>query len=166
MKLALPIACVVALRSVGLAGQTRPDFSGTWAMDLTRSEAAAQGTPIGPVTLAIRQTNDEVHIETTRNGRTEAVQISPGGGESHRRRRVDWGVSLGRREAGNPARHRYQQAGDHGRGSAKPRSGGREMTVEVTLIVEHGYQSGGTGVLRSQNSPNTSKGINVFVKKP
>ena len=41
---------------------------------------------------------------------------------------------------------------------------GREMTVEVMLVVEHGYQSGGTGVLRSQNSPNTSKGINVFVK--
>jgi hypothetical protein len=41
---------------------------------------------------------------------------------------------------------------------------GREMTVELTLVVEHGYQSGGTGVLRSQNSPNSSRGINVFVK--
>jgi len=43
---------------------------------------------------------------------------------------------------------------------------GREMTVELTLVVEHGYQSGGTGLVRSQNSPNTSKGINVFVKTP
>jgi hypothetical protein len=40
------------------------------------------------------------------------------------------------------------------------------MTVELTLVVEHGYQSGGTGVLRSQNSPNSSRGINVFVKAP
>jgi hypothetical protein len=43
---------------------------------------------------------------------------------------------------------------------------GREMTVELTLVVEHGYQSGGTGLVRQQNSPNTSKGINVFVKAP
>jgi hypothetical protein len=43
---------------------------------------------------------------------------------------------------------------------------GREMTVEVMLVVEHGYQSGGTGVLRPQNSPNTAKGVNVFVKTP
>ena len=38
------------------------------------------------------------------------------------------------------------------------------MRVEVSLVVEHGYQSGGSNTLRSQNSPNTAKGINVFVK--
>ena len=77
MKLALSIACLVALGSSGLGGQSRPDFSGTWSMDLTRSEAAAQGTPIGPVTVAIRQTPEEVRIDTTREGRTESVRYLP-----------------------------------------------------------------------------------------
>ena len=58
-------------------------------MDLARSEAAAQGTPIGPVTVAIRQTPGEVNIETTRNGRTEAVQIPAGIGEGDRSVRTD-----------------------------------------------------------------------------
>ena len=58
-------------------------------MDLARSEAAAQGTPIGPVTVAIRQTPGEVNIETTRNGRTEVVRYLPVIGKSDRRVRTD-----------------------------------------------------------------------------
>ena len=77
MKLALSIACLVAIGSSGLGGQSRPDFSGTWSMDLTRSEAAAQGNPIGPVTVAIRQMPEELRIDTTRNGRTESVRYLP-----------------------------------------------------------------------------------------
>src|SRR5688572_23583779 len=77
MKILTAIICVVGVASVGPAAQSVPDFSGTWTMDLTRSEAAAQGTPTGPVTVAIRQTPGEVNIETTRNGRTEAVRYLP-----------------------------------------------------------------------------------------
>ena len=32
------------------------------------------------------------------------------------------------------------------------------MTVEVMLVVEHGYQSGGTGVLRSAELPQHVEG--------
>ena len=77
MKFALSIAFVVALGSVGAQGQSRPDFSGTWAMDLTRSEAAAQGAAIGPVTVTIRQAPEELRIDTTRNGKTESVRYLP-----------------------------------------------------------------------------------------
>ena len=76
-RLILSSFVMAALGSLGLGAQATPDFSGTWTMDLTRSEAAAQGTPIGPVTVAIRQTPDEVHVETTRNGMTEVVRYLP-----------------------------------------------------------------------------------------
>ena len=77
MRTALSIACIVALGSLDLTAENRPDFSGTWNMDFTQSEAAAQGTPIGPVTVTIRQTPGELHIETTREGRTDVVRYLP-----------------------------------------------------------------------------------------
>lgn len=166
MKLMLSIACVVALDAVALGGQSRPDFSGTWKMDLARSEAAAQGTPIGPVTVAIRQTPAEVQIETTRNGRTEAVRYLPASANA-----VAAGELLGafRWDGAKLVTRLVTDINKQAITVEEVRSldpAGREMTVEITLVVEHGYQSGGTGVLRSQNSPNTSKGINVFVKTP
>ncbi len=135
-------------------------------MDLTRSEAAAQGTPIGPVTVAIRQTPGEVRIETTRNGRTEAVRYLPASAKA-----VSAGETLGSFRWDGPKliTRLVTDINKQAITVEEVRSldaSGREMTVELTLVVEHGYQSGGTGVVRSQNSPNTSKGINVFVKTP
>ena len=164
MRLVLSIACAIALSSVAVGAQGAPDFSGTWSMDMTRSEAAAQGTPIGPVTVAIRQTPGEVNIETTRNGRTEAIRYLPASakatGASEPMGSFRWdGAKLVTRlvtDINNQAITVEEVR------SLDP--AGREMTVVVLLVVEHGYQSGGTGVVRSQNSPNTSKGINVFVR--
>ena len=167
MKLALSITCLIALGSSGLGGQSRPDFSGAWSMDLTRSEAAAQGTPIGPVTLAIRQTPEEIRIDTTREGRTESVRylpasMKPAGGPAGTLGTFRWDgsklvttlVTDINKQAITVEEARTLDAT------------GKEMTVELSLVVEHGYQSGGTGLVRSQNSPNTAKGINVFVKTP
>jgi len=164
MKIVLSIACILALGFVAVGAQTSPDFSGTWTMDLTRSEAAAQGTPIGPVTVAIRQTPGEVNIETTRNGRTEVVRYLPasakatGGSEPMGSFRFD-GAKLVTRLVTDINKQAITVEEVRSLDAT-----GREMTVEVMLVVEHGYQSGGTGVARPQNSPNTSKGINVFVK--
>ena len=166
MKYALSLACVVALGSVGVTAQVRPDFSGTWTMDLARSEAAAQGTPIGPVTVSIKQGTDELRIDTTRNGRTESIRYLPAAlkatapGELIGSFRWD-GPRLVTRLVTDINKQAITVEEARTLDAA-----GREMTVEVMLVVEHGYQSGGTGVLRSQNSPNTSKGVNVFVKKP
>jgi hypothetical protein len=163
MKFALSIACVVALSSAAGA-QSAPDFSGTWTMDPARSEAAAQGTPIGPVTVVIRQTPAEVNIETTRNGRTEAVRYLPAAakaaGASEPMGSFRWeGAKLVTRLVTDINKQAVTVEEVRSLDAA-----GREMTVELALVVEHGYQSGGTGVVRPQNSPNTSKGINVFVK--
>ena len=166
MKLSLTIGCVVVLGSVALAGQNRPDFSGTWTMDLTRSEAAAQGTPIGPVTVAIRQTPGELHIDTTRNGRTESVRYLPA---SAKPVSPEGMIGAFRWDGSKLITTLVTDINKQAITVEEVRSldpAGKEMTVVLTLVVEHGYQSGGTGLVRSQNSPNTSKGINVFVKSP
>ena len=75
MKRLLWTLCIAALIQPGLAAQGLPDFSGTWTMDLSRSESAAQGPEIGPVKVAIQQSAAEIRIETTRNGTTETVKI-------------------------------------------------------------------------------------------
>jgi hypothetical protein len=165
MKRALAIGCAVYVTFVGLSAQTAPDFSGTWNMDPARSEAAAQGTPIGPVTVAIRQTPGEIRIDTTRSGRTESVRYLPAAAKAV----GTGGELLGsfRWEGPKLVTRLVTDVNKQAVTIEEARSldpAGKEMTVEMMLVVEHGYQSGGTGVLRSQNSPNTSKGINVYVK--
>jgi hypothetical protein len=166
MKLALSIVFVFVVNCISANAQHVPDFSGTWAMDLSRSEAAAQGTPIGPVTVVIRQAPGEVNIETTRNGRTEAVRYLPASAKATATGDVlgafSWnGDKLVTRLVTDINKQAITVEEVR---SLNP--SGKEMTVELSLVVEHGYQSGGTGLVRSQNSPNTSKGINVFVKQP
>jgi hypothetical protein len=165
MKVLLSAVCLVALSSTAGLSQSRPDFSGTWNMDVSRSEAAAQGTPLGPEIVTIRQTPGEVRIETTREGRSEVVRYLPApdkyAAAAERVGAFRWdgaklvttliadinksAVSLQELRSLNPA--------------------GTEMTVEVSLVVEHGYQTGGSNILRSQNASNASRGTNVFVKQ-
>lgn len=85
-------ALVVLLASAAsIHAQSRPDFSGTWRLDHSRSESAMQGEPIGTVTLHITQTANEIRIETVTprthtvetfnlNGRD--VQLSNGAGRA------------------------------------------------------------------------------------
>ncbi len=133
-------------------------------MDLSRSEAAAQGTPIGPVTVTIRQTSTEIQVDTTRNGATQTVRYLPvgtraaGAGEPAGTFRWD-----GPRLVTNLVTHINNQAVTFEE-VRSVNSEGTEMAVDVNLVVQHGYQTGGTGVVRSSNSPNSSTGKNVFLK--
>jgi hypothetical protein len=166
MKRLMWSSLVVALASLDLGAQAMPDFSGSWAMDLARSEAAAQGGPIGPVTVAIRQTPSEVTVETTRNGRTEGVSYVPVGTKTPDAKdpagTFRWD---GSRLVTFLVTHINNQAVTiEETRSLNPAA--TEMTVEVNVVVQHGYQTGGTSVVRSSNAPNTAKGINVFVKAP
>src|SRR5215468_304329 len=53
--------------------QGRPDFSGTWSMDRSRSESAMQADPIGPTTVVITQAAGGLQIATTRDSRTATI---------------------------------------------------------------------------------------------
>jgi hypothetical protein len=79
MKLFVSTVVIAALSSLGVSAQRSPDFSGTWTMDQSRSEAAAHGEPLGSVTVVIRQAPGEVRIETTQNGTAQAVRYLPEG---------------------------------------------------------------------------------------
>jgi hypothetical protein len=156
--------CLALLAGIVLSAQGLPDFSGTWKMDLSRSEAAAQGPAIGPVTVAIQQTPAEVRVETTSDGKTETVRYLPvevkavGAGERVGTFRWD-----GTKLITNLATHINNQAVTF-QEVRSLNSDSTEMTVEVTLVVQHGYTTGGNSVVQSSYSPNSSTGKNVFLK--
>jgi hypothetical protein len=135
-------------------------------MDPSRSEAAAQGTPLQPVTVTIRQTPGEVRIETTRDGHTELVRYlqsaeKPAGSRES--------VGLFRWDGPRLVTTLVVDINNRPITTQEIRSlnsAGTEMTVQVSLVVEHGYQTGGSSRFRSQNASNASKGTNVFVKAP
>jgi len=135
--------------------QGKPDFSGTWKMDQTRSESAVQNEPIGPVTLVIAQTPAEVRIETTRAQGSSVVTYNldgseikiPGGtAKSH------WDGTTLVVEAVRDIQGQTVTTRETRRLSAD----GNEMLVETMLVVQHGYSLRGT--------PNYGAGKDVFVR--
>jgi hypothetical protein len=167
----LPLSLmVISLLGYGTAtGQERPDFSGTWVMDLNRSETAGQNPEMlrrPPATLTIAQSPDELVIDTEADGRRESVTYSFA-------RRQDPPRPVGTSGSNDST---VQEAlaewkGDrletlavlivNGKAVTKAvsrtldRSGG-EMTVETRLVVQHGYENNGANV-------GTAK--DVFIKR-
>jgi hypothetical protein len=165
MKHLLYTLLVAIFASVPVAAQNPTDFSGIWNMDLTRSEEAAQGPPVGPVTVAIRQTPGELWIETTKDGKTQAVRYVPGGSKPEYDESIGTFRFDGARLVTNRVVHINKQAVTVEEiRSLDPQ--GTEMTVKMTLVVQHGYQSGVTTNLRSPNAPNIATGTNIFIKSP
>ena len=138
---------------------SRPDFSGTWKMDRTRSEAAAQDQPLGDVTVTITQTGSMLTIKTIRDGASEIavypIETRPSNPtEDTATRRAFWdgsklvdegsvdinGQTIGFREVRTRT------------------SGGTEMEVQTTLKIEHGYELKGAQTVVT--------GKNVFIRLP
>jgi len=82
----LVCSCAAALLSVAVVSaqgkaQPRPDFNGTWAMDLARSESTLQMSASAreqPVLLTIRQTPDALIIERQYDGETKTIRYAFG----------------------------------------------------------------------------------------
>jgi hypothetical protein len=138
----LPAAPAVALVLCFLpAAQVTPDFSGTWTIDVERSESPHQGAAFEPVTFVISQTAAEVAIETRRAARvSNAVYplVSAAAAERLAKAtgaRAYWdGASLvteGTRVVqGQTVSVRETRSLD---------GSGSEMTVRTLLVVQHGY---------------------------
>ena len=137
------------------AGQSHPDLSGTWTMDVQRSVSATYPEFGGAVTLVITQTDTAITIETRRGDRSATVTYSPGkpastpassvdpAGPGSPRSRYYWqGASL--------VTETVQLASEAPEGTFRTQkvhtldSSGTEMTVETMLVVEHGYTLKGT----------------------
>jgi hypothetical protein len=148
------IAAVMFLLVNGTAqAQQKPDFTGTWTMDMSRSESAAQGTDVSPrtpVTLMVRQSAADFNVETDRDGSRERLRfvfgqssLGPPVGTSGRDTAaiepagVEWRGSdlittTVYRVNGMPVK----QVRTH---HLEPN--GREMTVETRVEMQHGYES-------------------------
>jgi hypothetical protein len=135
-------ALFVALAfSQAAPGAAKPDFSGTWTLDRSRSQSPET------IRLDIRQTETEFRIDATRNGVSSArtypfdLQAKPGGrGIDATRARAYWdGAKLVTEGSGN-----IQGQTVSIRESRSLNDAGTEMTVESLIIVQHGYSFGGT----------------------
>ena len=153
---------------VPAVSQTPPDFSGTWKMDPSRSESAHQDVPIGSVALAIRQTASEFAVETRR----AASKGSPSSNETLTFQ-LDGSEATMAGTSGVPIRVKARWDGPKlVAETAREMNGatvtttqsfqlgasGKELTVQKTLTVQHGYQ----GVVPEKSS--TGSGTDVFVK--
>lgn len=143
MKRFAPLV-ILALAATPVHAQTRPDFSGTWTMDMTRSAAAVQNEPVGPTTLVISQGSTQLNIETQRDGKTWQIAYVPGSAEAmtNRTNRSNLLTSMwywdGPRLVTETVRDiNGQTVRTREAHSLDP--SGSEMSIETLLVVEHGY---------------------------
>jgi hypothetical protein len=152
---------------LSIAAAPPADFSGVWKMDPTRSESAHQDVAVGPVTLLITQSADELTIETKTGERDKAAIANEtltykldgsesaieGNGGTPVKSKAHWdGVKLVTETARN-----VQNSTVTTRYVFSLAANGTEMTIEKTLTVQHGYQFPGAN--------NTGTGKDVFVKQ-
>jgi hypothetical protein len=149
------------------AAQAPVDLSGVWQMDASRSESAHQDVPIGPVTLTIKQSPAAISIATRRAPKdkspasTESLTFKLDGSEDSIvsssgatvKVKAHWdGAKLVAETARNIQGSTVTTLQVF---SLDP--SGKEMTVDKTLTVQHGYQFPG--------AHNTGSGKDVFVKR-
>lgn len=147
------------------ADRLAADFSGRWKMDPARSESAHQAVPVKAITLEITQTAKELIIETTTGsgqnaGQTETLSykldgsentISTGSGESVKTRARWDGARLVTETVRN-----INGAAVTILHVLSVDAGGKQLTIDRRLTVQHGYQS--------SSGNNTGSGRDVFVK--
>ena len=153
------LAAAAVVVGIGLCAQAQEgaNFSGTWVMDMTRSESAAQAStdsPRIPVRLEITNSPSSVTIHILRDGSSETVSYSfertnqgvVGTGDNATGRKV---INANARWEGPilVTQTVYSVSGMATTKVEKYRlsAGGREMIVESELQMQHGYESNGRG---------------------
>ncbi len=167
MRRALFISLTGTLVLTFASAQNPTNFSGVWKMDDSRSESAHQATPIGPVSLKISQTPGEFVIATRRSEADSSVVttetltckldgtdfINGGDSEVKIKSKAHWDgpklvVETAREINGSTVTtHQVFELDREG----------KELTVQKTLTVQHGYQ--GPGQQKASSS-----GVDVYVK--
>ena len=147
---------VVALAVPVLArAQGKPDFSGTWTMDPSRSQAAVQNEPSGPITIVISQSPTELKVETTRADKTSVVVYKLDGSEN----KIPTGTAKTHWDGTTLVIESVRDVNGATVTTKEARtlaSGGNEMVVETTLVVQHGYSLKGT--------PNYGAGKDIYTR--
>jgi hypothetical protein len=131
-----------------------PDFSGTWKMDPARSESAAQNDPIGPVTVVIAQSRDELRVETKRTEGSSVVTYKLDGSEV----KIPGGTAKTHWDGARLVTEIEMYVQGQAVTTKETRSltsGGNEMIVNITLVVQHGY---------SASTTNYGSGKDIYVR--
>jgi hypothetical protein len=161
MKQRLLVLLAALALAPAMGAQTKPDFSGTWMMDPSRSQSAVQNEPVKSMTLVIKQSATDLSIDVTRDGRQHTVTYKPGGPDT-------LGSSTGR--SGSLASIWYwdgqklvtETLSDVNAMTMRTKAiytleaGGSELAVDSLMIVEHGYTLRG--------AQNYGSGKDVFKK--
>jgi hypothetical protein len=155
-RLALLLKVVgLSLAVNGLAyGQSRPDFSGEWQMDMSRSGSVAQradASPTTPVRVTIEQTPSHIRIETYRDGERQNLRFvfgetdgafQPAGTSGSDELTVQpVHVQWKGEELVTTAVYRVNRMAVKQIQTRRLAEGGREMIVETLLEMQHGYET-------------------------
>ena len=146
------IARVVLLATVAVplvhAQNPKPDFSGTWVMDMTRSASAVQNDPIPQTTLVINQSATQLSIETQRAGKSSTITYRPGSADAitNSTNRANLLNSMWYWEGPKLITETVRDVNGQTVRTREVRSlesSGSEMSVDTLLVVEHGYSQRG-----------------------
>jgi hypothetical protein len=142
--LPVSLASLLVASAASLDSQTHPQFSGTWRLDPARSESAAEDTP-GQLTVQITQTEQDVTFVTSKGAQQNrtvhkfvATPTAPFAIDGSAARAYWSGASLV-----TEGTRLIQGQTVASRETRTLSADGAEMTVDVVVIVEHGYQTRG-----------------------
>jgi hypothetical protein len=145
--------------AVGGWGQSPPNFSGTWRLDLARSDAAAHAETPGPITVSIKQSDKQIHVTTTTSRGTSdqtymlvPAEAPPIGSGANARWQGDALVTNAVRDIRGQSVTVQQ--------SRRLSADGNEMIVESIVNVQHGYSA------RDAQVYGASRDVYVRVKTP
>jgi hypothetical protein len=136
------LALLASLASLVIAPAFHtPDFSGSWRLDASRSDASAYDAP-GPVTMAIKQSPADIHITTTTTRGTSDITykfVSADAPPLADGPNARWQGETLVTHSVRDVRGQSVTVEQRRRLSAD----GREMTVESIVNVQHGYTVAG-----------------------
>ena len=160
------LSAMALLLSTGAIAQESAGLYGVWQMDASRSESAHQATPIGPVTLIIKEAPGALSIET-RTGNvkkpgvsTETLTYKLDGSEHSTV--TGSGVQI-KAKAHWDGQKLVTETARNIQGSTVTTMcaytvdpSGKELTVAKSLTVQHGYQFEGAAT--------TGRATDVFIR--
>ncbi len=145
-KLALALVASLAF-GFNVHAQAKPDFSGSWRLDLSRSDGAARADTPGPITLVITQSPKEVRFDiTTSKGTTTETYLFAdaatvlGPGTAIARWKGDALITDSIRDVRGQSVTVQQ---------TRRLVDGSEMVVESVVNVQHGYSATGAKIYGS-----------------
>jgi hypothetical protein len=142
MKHVIAVALAFIVLPTPARAQTKPDFSGTWTMDASRSASAVQNEPIRSKSMVIRQTATELTIERTTDGNNQTIRYKPGAPDSKGSSAATAAESIWYWDG---SRLVTETVGNISEATVRTKevlsldTSGNELTVETLLVVEHGY---------------------------